>query len=219
MSILPWTVRNYKVFRTPVLVSTNSGVNLYVGNAPTFKNKMREGDPFYDNIRAQGNGLEQSRILNQKGWAYFVENVKHRPGVLLRKIKYQFDPFLPYRHNSDRGEATVSRYNWMYVFGIPFIFLGFFSQPKHPFCLLSFLMLGANFMIALVYLGSVRYRLHIEPLLIVMSAVGMLSFVEKNMKNLFLGLFWLALNALIGAVFSETFPGLLMRIVPGTDPH
>jgi len=217
-AVLPWTARNYMLLKELVIVSTNSGVNLYVGNAPTFKNQLRQGDAFYDMIRAQGDGYEQGQVLNRRGLRYFVENLNHRPEIFIRKLKYHFDPFLPYKIKIGNIVETETRYNWMYVFLVPFIIGGFLTRATNKFVILSTMFLLINTLTALVYLGSVRYRLAIEPLLIIVGCIGLTSFANHSPFRLKLVLLWLSINLIIGNLFPREFPQLLMGLVPGSDP-
>ena len=218
ISVIPWTTRNYLVMNRIVLVSTNSGVNMYVGNATTFENKLRQGDPYYEIIRAQGDGYEQGQILNRRGVEFLVENIEKRPKQFLKKLKYHFDPFLAYKVNIGKTNETITKYNWMYVFLVPFIIYGFAARPMDKFVILSALFLSINTLTALVYLGAVRYRLTIEPLLIIVGFMGVQKFSGHSSLRCTGLLIWLLLNALIGGIFSTEFPKLLMDIIPGSDP-
>lgn len=217
-AILPWTVRNYLVLNKLVLVSTNSGVNLYVGNANTFTNKLRQGDTFYDKIRAQGDGYEQGQLLNRQGIKFLKDNLIHRQSIFLRKMKYHFDPFLAYKIKKGETLVTISKYNWMYAFLAPFIIFGFLIRSRDKFVLMSALFLSVNILTALVYLGSVRYRLEIDPLLIIVGCMGLTAFVRSSSLRLKFVLFWLLINAVGGIFFPTILPKLLMDLVPGTDP-
>jgi len=217
-AILPWTVHNCLTLNKLVLVSTNSGVNLYVGNANTFTNKLRQGDPFYDKIRAQGDGYEQGQLLTRHGINFLKDNLINRPTIFLRKMKYHFDPFLAYKIKKDETLVTISKYNWMYVFLVPFIIFGFLIRSKDKFVLMSALLLSVNILTALVYLGDVRYRLEIEPLLIIVGCMGLTAFIRSSPLRLKFVLFWLLINAVGGIFFPTELPKLIMDLVPGTDP-
>jgi 4-amino-4-deoxy-L-arabinose transferase-like glycosyltransferase len=218
ISVLPWTARNYMVMNRLVLVSTNSGVNMYVGNATTFVNKLRQGDPYYEMVRAQGDGYEDGQKLNKRGIEFLVENVEKRPQKFLRKLKYHFDPFLAYKVNIGKTHETITKYNWMYTFLVPFIIFGFVAKPMDKYVILSALFLSINTLTALIYIGAVRYRLAIEPLLIIVGFMGMEKFIDHSSLKYKGVLIWLILNAVIGGFFSTEFPKILMNIIPGSDP-
>ena len=217
ISVLPWTYRNHLVLNRLVLVSTNSGVNMYVGNATTFANKLRQGDCYYEMIRAQGDGYEQGKILNKRGIEFLLNNIKNDPQKFLKKLKYHFDPFLAYKIKISNKLETISKYNWMYVFLVPFIIFGFKSQLKNKFIILSAFFLSMNTVTALIYQGAVRYRLIIEPLLIIVGVMGITKFVDRSFFRFSGMLFWLLINGLIGIFFPTEFPKLLMNFVPGSD--
>jgi hypothetical protein len=191
---------------------------MYVGNATTFANKLRQGDSYYEMSRAQGDGYEQGQILNKRGIEFLVENIENRPQKFLRKLKYHFDPFLAYKVKIGNTLETITKYNWMYVFLVPFIIFGFAARPMDKFVILSALFLSINTLTALVYIGAVRYRLTIEPLLIIIGVMGMEKFTGRSFLRFKGLLIWLFLNALIGGFFSTEFPKILMDIIPGSDP-
>jgi 4-amino-4-deoxy-L-arabinose transferase-like glycosyltransferase len=217
MSVLPWTLRNYIVLDRLVLVSTNSGVNMYVGNATTFSNKLRQGDSYYEMIRAQGDGYEQGQILNRRGTEFLFKNIKNHPQKFLKKLKYHFDPFLAYKVKKDNTLETITKYNWMYVILVPFVILGLVSRPTDKFVILSGLFLSINTLTALVYLGAVRYRVTIEPLLIIIGVMGIAKFMDHSSFRYKGLMIWLLINALIGVFFPTEFPRLLMDLIPGSD--
>jgi 4-amino-4-deoxy-L-arabinose transferase-like glycosyltransferase len=216
--LFPWTVRNYIVLERLILVSTNSGVNMYVGNATTFSNKLRQGDSYYNMIRAQGDGYEQGQILNRRSIQFLTYNIKNHPKKFLKKLKYHFDPFLSYKINNNGEVKTITKYNWMYVFLVPLIIYGVVSRPMNNFVILSTLFLAINILTALVYQGAVRYRLNVEILLIIIGFMGAEKFACHSSIKFKGLLIWLFLNALIGIFFPTEFPKVLMDIIPGSDP-
>jgi hypothetical protein len=191
---------------------------MYVGNATTFSNRLRQGDSYYDMIRAQGDGYKQGQILNRRGTDFLIDNIKKHPEKFLKKLKYHFDPFLPYKVKKDNTLETITKYNWMYVFLVPFVIFGFASRPMDKFVILSALFLSVNILTALVYQGAVRYRLTIEPLLIIIGVMGVEKFSAHSSFKFKGLLIWLFLNALIGGFFPTEFPKILMDIIPGSDP-
>lgn len=66
--VAPWTLRNYRLYGAPVLVSTNGGITLWMGNSPGSK-----GD--FASIPARLHGLsdyEQSQVLGAEAKAYIM---------------------------------------------------------------------------------------------------------------------------------------------------
>lgn len=219
LAIGPWTIRNYITFNKLVLVSTNSGVNLYVGNSTTFKNKLREGDSFYTSIRQQGNGVEQNEILNKYGYMYFLKNLKDNKPLFLRKLKYHYDIFIAHKKNHNGILKTVSKYNWLYVAYMPFFLIGTIRYFKDEFTLITAMLVMANLLIAFVYLGGVRYRLSIEFFMFSIATKLIIDTFSQQNGCQKLILVWFVINACTGIFFSVEFPNFLMDLVPGSDPY
>lgn len=81
--VAPWTVRNYRAFDRVVLVSTNAGFNLYVGNGPGATGAVRTLPPEewapYD---AMHNEAERDAALRHAA----VAAIRADPGRFLRLI-------------------------------------------------------------------------------------------------------------------------------------
>lgn len=78
--IAPWTWRNHQLFGEPVLISTNGGVTLWMGNTPgTEGGFMNPPEKYY---RLPEN--ERSRVLGQEARAYIF---KDPAGFVVRAVK------------------------------------------------------------------------------------------------------------------------------------
>lgn len=81
--IAPWTYRNWQAFGRFVLVSTNTGFNLYVGNAPGATGAVRvlppaEWDPYY----AMDDEAERDVAMRRAA----AEAMRAEPGRILRLL-------------------------------------------------------------------------------------------------------------------------------------
>lgn len=73
--IAPWTIRNARAFGRPVLISTNGGANLWMGNNP-------ESDGGYTPLPDEVRGMDEAdrdELLKRRAKQYIVEN----PGVFV----------------------------------------------------------------------------------------------------------------------------------------
>ncbi|MEX2190681.1 MAG: glycosyltransferase family 39 protein [Bacteroidota bacterium] len=78
--VAPWMVRNVTVFGTPV-ISTNSGINLYMGNNPEATGAYKAGLP--DTLlAASSDELKYQRLSLSLAIDHIVEN----PGVFVQRI-------------------------------------------------------------------------------------------------------------------------------------
>ncbi len=87
--LVPWSIRNYRAFGHFVLVSTNSGGNLLVGNCPWATGAYIE-NPGLDQI--QGTGSEWQRDNNAKEYAkkYALTHPVETLKILPRKFWYVY---------------------------------------------------------------------------------------------------------------------------------
>jgi hypothetical protein len=197
--LCPWTIRNYQVHQRIVLVTTQFGKNLWIGN-----NDHATGTDYY---RVTKNGKDQivlmthtlprkdktqlARLSEIDQAGYFtgqaVAFIKREPGkfidLFIKKTLY-FWTFTPARIN---GSPDASRYRCLHMFFyIPLFILAVYgiiisTQPRYIND--SILILSLIVMIASIYIfthiGLVRYRMPIEVLLIMYGAMGIACF-RKN---------------------------------------
>ncbi len=83
--IAPWTLRNYRVFGAFVPVSTNGGVNLFIGNNEEAKGAYME--PFEI---TSDNEAKRSKIYSKKAIEYILENPLSFILLIPKKIFYLF---------------------------------------------------------------------------------------------------------------------------------
>jgi tetratricopeptide (TPR) repeat protein len=113
LTLLPATVRNYRVSGTFVLISSNGGVNLYVGNNPTADGVAPAIPEIEDLIGREGwtcfhqpmivagveralgrpvTDAEASRYFARRAWTYIREHPARTAWVTLRKALYFWGP-------------------------------------------------------------------------------------------------------------------------------
>ena len=75
--ILPWTVRNYSAFKSLVLVSTNGGANLWMGNSPGSTGHYMELPP-------RPVGMNEAQFDNHLG-KIAKRYIREHPGAFVRR--------------------------------------------------------------------------------------------------------------------------------------
>lgn len=188
--ILPWTIRNILIFHTFVFVSTNSGINLFIGNNPTFgyyesgyKEVIRR-----DYIQKHGpNEVGENRLFMRLGRDYILEDPKE--AVIRGGYKFFFlylldkEPWPWEEYNRGRGfflpgnlDLFLLRWKpWFLGIAVWGIVYAFVKRLKHG------AMLGAiGFYTAayLVFFAQSRFRMPLEPLLTIYMGLAALSLVE-----------------------------------------
>lgn len=173
-----WTCRNYKVYKAFVPVSTQSGWALYDSYFP------REGKKFGfniidDNVRyamSLNSPVEMSNYLTKKT----LEFIRNNPAKVLKleflKILYFWSPIDWEIIGAGAGNGV---FNFQYAFIFPFSVFGVFlllkNMDRHVplYCPIIYM-----FFMCLIFYGSSRFRMAIEPYLIIFFAVGIVKFFE-----------------------------------------
>jgi hypothetical protein len=183
MPILPWTIRNWLVFGKFIPISTTAGAALYSSYFPP-EGKFFGFVPFDENMKyaysldsetAASDFLLKKTIagIKQMSFTQFVR-------LEFLKVLYFFSPF----DWEILGGNGI--YNFFYGFISPFFILGIFLSFKKMKDLLPvFLPLIYVFLMTLITYGSPRFRLPIEPYLIILAAVGISYFIKLFSKKIF----------------------------------
>lgn len=180
-----WMYRNYIVYRAFIPVSTQTGYALYDSYFP------RNGKVFGvsivdDNVRyavSLKSQVKMSRFLAAKT----LEFIRHNPLKVLKlellKVLYFWVPF-----DWEIMRVGKGLYHFQYVFILPFSVFGIFLlMRRHPVYLPLYIPIAYLFLMSLAFYGSPRFRMPIEPFLIIFFAVGMLKFF-KLFKNKYIPL-------------------------------
>jgi len=193
LTILPCTIRNYLVSKRFVFISTNGPVNIWMGN-----NRYANGQYYVANLPFQkAHEKKVQEAAKEKGDKAYLDDVwdfaKERPFSF---IKLQVNKFLLF-WGSDEISNNVS-YDWVKrvssVLRLPFIIgfsviapLGligaFYSLRKRRFrALLLVLFILAYSIATTIVLVLSRYRLPVEPVLLVFAGFS-ISFLYEYLKK------------------------------------
>jgi 4-amino-4-deoxy-L-arabinose transferase-like glycosyltransferase len=189
LCLLPWTLRNYAVHREFVLVSSNGGFNFWIGNNPfsTGDAYTPDGVPIWAKmpleLKARLAGLsevEQDRMLYKEGMGFILQE----PATFLRLTLNRIGYFWWFRPLAGKGDLTVPAV-WSLGYYISYALLlaagiggvaisGRRWRDLFPFYAL-FLSLTSVYAIFFVH---TRYRMILEPFLIVFASFWLLSFAN-----------------------------------------
>ena len=187
LTMTPLVIRNYQEYHTFIPVSTQGGYAFYNSYHP------EKGKIFGTNVKDEktlfadrlGSETKKSNYLFQKT----LEDIRKNPFSAFRlgilKFLYFWVPF-------DWEILGGGRYQPIYGFIFPFFILGMVWAEKGRLLLLTpvFYFLA----MALIFYGSPRFRLPIEPFLTVFGAFGLLE-VLRRVPNRLLG--WTFVAALL----------------------
>lgn len=189
--VAPVTVRNAIVARDLVLLTSNAGINLLIGQQasgggifkPVIGTPEAEHDPSMEMSLEweQGRdvkGSEVSRELSRRAWETFREDLDKMPAHYARKVwrfwsGYELPQIAAYDHWHPRFWS-------LRVMPVPYLLFtalglaGFLVLPSRARWIVG-LMVGTYFVSLLPFFPTSRYRQPIAPLLAVTTAVWLLA--------------------------------------------
>ena len=188
----PWAVRNYFVFGTPVLTTSNTGKTFYGSNHFSsrrtnanmgtylfgwndFAKYFKCGDPFDE--------LSMDRKMFKAGLTELKDNYTKIPYLELRK----FINFWGVRPDPTKEKWTLNDSLSLCTYGIILIFfvIGFFKTFKPRDKIFIFhLMILLYTALALVFWGTPRFRFPVSPYIIILSSMVIVALYDSYMSKL-----------------------------------
>lgn len=202
---LGWSVRNWLVFQKPVFISTNGGLNFYIGNNPYSRGS-------YDQNTKKALSLFPARSETKENELYFQEGikfVKRKPlkaiSNLVRKPFYLLATFggsaegliIRKVERGSFGATNIMRLffgagqlftYWLVLLGAIYFWLTSKKFKQEVRLVLVFVF--GYFISLLPFFTFPRFRLPLLPFLIILAGAGIVNFFKKpNPNKLKLALF------------------------------
>lgn len=195
--VVPVTVRNVIVAQDLVLLTSNAGINLLIGQQasgggifkPVIGAPQTEHDPSMEmslewEMGRDVKGSEVSRILSQRAWETFRDDFASMPAHYARKIwrfwsGYELPQIAAY-------DYWQSRFVSLRLMPLPYLVLsvlglaGFVVMPPRARWVLG-LMVGTYFLSLLPFFPTSRYRQPVAPLLAISTAVWLAAMVGPRL--------------------------------------
>ncbi len=193
--VLPVTLRNYKVGKDFVLITSKYGETFYEGNNPNADGtysppEFIRPDPFYEHAdftakaeELTGRSLRPSQVANfwmLKGFKFIIKHPVKWLGVTLKKIRYLFNTYEGpdnYDYSFSRKFSFLLRLP-LFTFGIigPLALAGMYLGYKNfknilPLYVFTFIY---AFSLLLFFIFS-RFRIYLVPVLAVFAGYGLVS--------------------------------------------
>ena len=172
LSISPWIIRNYKVHHRFIPSSAEGGIAFYVSYFPPGGVYGFSGasDPAVGEVysKIQSPAL-RNEFLFKKTLDFIVNNPKKVIVLEFKKILYLWAPF--------DWEIVEGRwFNFPYVIMLPFFALGLFFVLKEfmKFYPVLLPIIYVQIM-TLIFYGSPRFRLPIDPYIFIIAMLGILN--------------------------------------------
>ena len=179
--LLPWTLRNYRAFGDFVLVSTNGGGNLLIGNNP-WANGAYVFRPEFASIEGSGNEAEQDRRAGRFAIRYIREHPVETLKLWPRKLWYLYRGDIEgIRWSLEGFEASgkqASERLWTAVVAVAeayylllgaacaaslFLFLGQRAGAHTPFPFPGLAVIVFFTLLGLIFYGGSRYHFPVMP--------------------------------------------------------
>jgi hypothetical protein len=189
MMIVPWTIRNYRAFGTFVFLNTNAGFAFYWGNHPVHGTKFVPLLESYRELIPPGLLPLNEGKLDQ---ALLREGIKIVVNDPVRYVLLSFSRIEEYiRFWPSRDSGLLSNISRVGSFGIflPFILggiwisLSLFRHPVFPeqraYLLILYLFILVYTTIHLLTWTLIRYRIPLDAILIIFSALCFQFMVKR----------------------------------------
>ncbi len=171
----PWIIRNYAAFDRFIPFSTNSGINLLIGNSPgTTPNAGVNVDlgPYVSAVQGK-NEAEKDEYYRIEAVRYITEHPAEAAWLYLRKTVHYFH----FRNDlATAAEGSVARDVLMALTYLPLLLLGIFRigwRKKYQFTDMELLFITIYLASALfhaIFFTRIRFRLPFDLLLIGIAA-------------------------------------------------
>ena len=211
LGIIPWSIRNYRVFHQFVLLNTNAGYAFYLANHPVFgnnfSNELVQEVSWGSLIPQEFLGMDEAR-LEKELMHRAVQSIVDDPGRYLLLSLSRFEAQFRFWPSPD--SSVISNISRVGSFGLflPFMCYGFwlmtFRPEKYILYETSFtgnkfskmitwlktpvaLWLGFFCIYTLIHLASwaaIRYRLATDSVMIIFAAVGIVDLYDRLMVKI-----------------------------------
>jgi tetratricopeptide (TPR) repeat protein len=219
LPILPVALRNWQVERVLVPISTNGGLNFYIGNNPDYDGlvAMRPGYAWLDLnqvpfLHKEASSAERSGYFYRRSWHW----IRHSPGEWLRLLArktgmywngHEFVRnlnFYAFRQYSRLLSVLLWEHGLDFPFGLvsPLGLLGLvlaLREFRPKVGLLILFALASSFSVILFFIAS-RYRIPLVPVLLLFAVQAVVELGRRARQRQYRRLVP-ALLALLGLVF------------------
>jgi 4-amino-4-deoxy-L-arabinose transferase-like glycosyltransferase len=182
--ISPWAIRNYRLFRSFIPVSTNGGINFYIGNNTQATGKYYSGYPPRTTLPAEVRGSSKEKYLaleleiQRNSYKEGLRFIRQNPGffarLTLKKFFFFWRPPLSGLNFSRNSQESFYRLLWLIfylavlVLALPGLVLALKIFKKHWLLLHLWIILVTG--VHIFTFVDARFQLPIIPFLMMFAA-------------------------------------------------
>lgn len=178
--IAPITARNYQIHHRFVLISTNGGVNFFLGHGGSErkKNEVRNIPSTYTQGQLVGissrTATAEEAYFYQLGWEY----IRRHPVQTLRSIParlcdmYWSADYWPATDLQARFLRSLDQYVWKAIILLACLGLALLRKEQRPGAALLWGMLVSSLSVPLVFWVQTRFRIPFVPFFMILAAAG-----------------------------------------------
>ncbi|MGA9997427.1 MAG: glycosyltransferase family 39 protein [Pyrinomonadaceae bacterium] len=181
--VFPWAYRNQRTMGSMIFTSTGGGVSLYHYHNPVTsgENGGYTADLIPLNEAERAPEVERDRLYRRAAITYALQHPIHELGLTFHRFWNMWRPGIE-RAPRPYHVIALLTYVPLMLFAIPTIFVLGFHQPRVG---LLNLFLLYNFVFHLITVAELRYRIPLEPVLIIFGAVGIIRTVRLFQQRQF----------------------------------
>lgn len=229
LPILPITLRNISVSEDFVLLTSNGGINFYLGNnenALGIFSAPQNFDLYADlsgkNFAEQVSGkkltsAEASSFWMKQGWGYIIANPVDAFLLTVKKLFLFFDESenpqstvmdIEFARDNTSNTLKLPLLNFYLIFLLAFVGLFFLLKNNAKYSLLFYLALAYTVSIIIFFVNG-RFRLGVTPIMILLAASGTFALIsvikENELKKLIQPVVAFFAFTFLGAFFVQHF--------------
>jgi hypothetical protein len=177
----PWWIHNYRAYGTFVRLNLAAGENFYAGNNPM--NTSGGGDKGIDLTTREFDSISDPVARDRAMWRAGVEYIRQDPKAFVEHAAIKFVRFWRLWPHFDEYSKPIyiAIYVLSYVpiFVMTLVYLILWGIPE--FLLIAPMLAFAAYMtlVNVVFAASIRYRMPIEPFMIVLAATATVRLVRR----------------------------------------
>jgi hypothetical protein len=192
--LTPWIIRNYHIHKTLVPITTQFGVNFWIGNNPNatgtdfFKIRSIENNDYILMTQTLALNILDSlnRISEIDRMRFYlhqaVEFIREKPVEFIKLLIKKCYYYWWFANSSEYGSRDLQKYKiLLYISYVPVLILGWAGlllsiKEKRPVLFIILVIFSISGLYIFTHIGLIRYRMPVELLFLLFSGYFIKSF-------------------------------------------